>query len=403
MSSVRPLDRLRRKAEAPGEPAVGIPPSDRRSRRRLLIILGVLLLLIGTIASILAIYLVNPKPLPELLPIEVDYPPHYLFSIYEVDQPMGVGLSPDAEAIYVTESGGERLVKMFDRDGNPQNSFVAVGTTPSSRSPVYIDADAQGRVYVTDRLQHGIFVFDGSGTHLDTVMDPDDALSEYVAASGCPLAEGTAFSFNAFEGLVRCTLPGGEEQTLPFPSVDAWSPLGIRIDDFGRFLVTDVVEDDHRVLRHSGTPPDGPARLNFVAFTDGGTGQDSDQLLFPNVAVADSRGRIYVTDGNNGRVSIWDVQGRHIGTIGTGGGDDALSLPRGAAINDRDRLHVVDTIGQNIKVYDVSGDEPEYLFSFGEEGLEGGQFSFPGDIAIDSSGRLYITDRENNRIQVWSY
>jgi DNA-binding beta-propeller fold protein YncE len=406
LSSVWSKVRRRPTVEGSGtiaQAAVNVTPGDQRSRRRLLTVLSVLVVLIGLLVTLLAVYVINPKPLPDLLPIDVDYEPHYLFSIYEVDQPMGVGLSPDGETIYVTESGGERLVRMFDRDGTPRSSFFAAGTTPTSRSPVYVDADAEGRVYVTDRLQHGIFVFDRTGTYLDTLMDPDDALSEYVATSGCTLAQETAYSFNAFEGFVRCTPPGGEEQTLPFPVIDPWSPLGIRIDDFGRVLVTDVLEDEHQVRRHGGDRPDGPALLNLIPFTGGGTGQESDQLLFPNVAVADSRGRVYVTDGNNGRVSIWSVQGRHLGTIGTGSGDDALSLPRGAAINDRDRLHVVDAVGQNIKVYNVSGDEPEYLFSFGEEGLEDGQFSFPGDIAIDASGRLYVTDRENNRIQVWSY
>jgi hypothetical protein len=35
--------------------------------------------------------------------------------------------------------------------------------------------------------------------------------------------------------------------------------------------------------------------------------------------------------------------------------------------------------------------------------LGDGQFNYPNDIALDASGRLYIADRENNRIQVWSY
>ena len=40
---------------------------------------------------------------------------------------------------------------------------------------------------------------------------------------------------------------------------------------------------------------------------------------------------------------------------------------------------------------------------FGDFGAGDGQFSYPNDIAIDASGRLYIADRENNRVQVWSY
>jgi len=63
----------------------------------------------------------------------------------------------------------------------------------------------------------------------------------------------------------------------------------------------------------------------------------------------------------------------------------------------------VDAVGQNVKVYDVSGREPIFLFSFGDFGMEDGLFNYPNDIAMDETGRLYIVDRENNRVQVWSF
>lgn len=385
----------------PISPSTG--ETDRR-RRRMLILLIFLLLLIVLLTSILIIYLINPAPLPDLLPFgDVDYEPHYLFSIYDVDQPFGVALSPDEDIIYVTESGGERLVKMFDRDGNAIGSFAAAGSTPSSRSPVYIATDPDGRVLVTDRLQHGIYVFDERGNYLDTVLDPNDTLREYVEASACRIAEGTVFSFNAYEGFVRCAPPGAEERALDMPLVDAWSPLGIRVDQTGSVLVTDLLADNHSVLVDSGDSTSDPALWSLQRLTSGSTGQASDQLLFPNVAVADSQGRVYVTDGNNGRVSVWSPSGSHLGTVGTGSGEGALSLPRGAFVNERDRLFVVDAVGQQVLVYDVSGDSPGFLYSFGDEGIEDGQFLFPGDIVVDGSGRLYITDRENNRVQVWSY
>jgi len=72
-------------------------------------------------------------------------------------------------------------------------------------------------------------------------------------------------------------------------------------------------------------------------------------------------------------------------------------------MDERDRLHVVDAVGQNIKVYDVSGPEPVFLFTFGDWGLDDGLFNYPNDIVLDQNGRLYIADRENNRVQVWSY
>ncbi|MFN2185467.1 MAG: 6-bladed beta-propeller, partial [Anaerolineae bacterium] len=120
-------------------------------------------------------------------------------------------------------------------------------------------------------------------------------------------------------------------------------------------------------------------------------------------AVIDSTGRIYVTDGNNGRVSVWDGLGGFLFNFAHGVGESALSLPRGAAMDGRDRLHVVDAVQQSVKVYDVSGEEPSFLFAFGDWGTEDGEFNYPVDIALDGTGRLYIADRENNRIQVWSY
>lgn len=64
---------------------------------------------------------------------------------------------------------------------------------------------------------------------------------------------------------------------------------------------------------------------------------------------------------------------------------------------------MVDAVGHNVNVYDVSGRLPEFLYAFGELGLGDGQFSSPSDIAPDGTGRLYVTDRENSRVQVWSY
>ena len=73
------------------------------------------------------------------------------------------------------------------------------------------------------------------------------------------------------------------------------------------------------------------------------------------------------------------------------------------ALDDRNRLHVVDAVGQNVKVYDFSADEPAFLFAFGSIGAQSGQFNYPNDVALDATGRVYIADRENNRIQVWTY
>lgn len=388
-------------------PPPNLNSAEKRRRRLLLAILAGLTLLLLFVTFLFIRYLNKPEPLPELLPVpvEVNYPPHYLLSIYEVDGPVGVATSPEGDRIYVTEMRGDRLIKMFDSDGNLLGSFSPPRTTSGERSPVYIATDSRGRVYVTDRLQHAIIVYDRDGAYLDTILSPSLTLSEYVAKhTGSTPAPGS-FSYNIFEEDVFYKDAEGNEQTLPRPDYALWAPLGIRFDASDRMLLTDVTEDAHSVRVVPSDIILSPDWLDFdlSAMQFGASGQGDGQFLFPNSAVDDSQDRVIVTDGNNGRLSVWNGQGEFLFHFGSGSGDGALSLPRGEAIDGRDRLHVVDAVGQNVKVYDFSGPEPGYLFSFGSMGVRNGQFNYPNDIALDDSGRLYVTDRENNRIQVWSY
>ncbi|MFQ5400929.1 MAG: hypothetical protein ACE5E7_15200 [Anaerolineae bacterium] len=383
---------------------------DKEQRRRKLLMLAllILLLLLASVCGLFYRYIRRPAPLPELVvPQGVDYPPHYLFSIYGVERPVGVALSPGQDRLYVAESGGERLVKSFETDGTPIASFAAPGTSPGERAPVYMATDSLGRLYVSDRLQHAIIVFDQNGGYLDTLIAPDLSLSEYVDQHVGGLLPDTTFSFNLLQASVLYRNPGTVEQTLPAPPVSAaWAPLGVRIGTDDRMYVTDVTESRNAIREYTL-----PAEATLISWHDvnlsplvyGRTGQGNGEFLYPNSAVADSQGRVYVSDGNNGRISVWDGQGNFLFHFGSGSGEGALSLPRGIYIDHRDRLFVVDAVGQNVKVYDVFAPEPAFLYAFGDLGIDDGLFSYPNDIAVDEHGRLYIADRENNRVQVWSY
>jgi tripartite motif-containing protein 71 len=380
---------------------------EEKRRKRLLLLLLFLLILLFCSCGLFIKYIRERKPLPELLqvPVNINYAPHYLFSIYGLDEPVGVGVTPEGDRVYVAETGGERLIKVFDREGNLLSSFAPPRTGSAERSPVYVAIDNTGRVFVSDRLQHAVYLYDREGNYLDTLLTPELTLSEYVASHVGGIPAGSSVAFNGYQMEVYYQLSGEAEMTLPAPSYYQWAPLGIRIDHEGNLLMTDVTEERNTVRVFSSQFISAATWQDFdpPEVLLGSTGQGNGQLLYPNVAVSDSSGRIFVTDGNNGRISVWDDQGNFLFNFGRGTGESGLNLPRGAVIDDQDRLYVVDAVGQNIKVYDVSANEPVFLYEFGDWGVDDGLFNYPNDIAIDNTGRLYIADRENNRIQVWSY
>ncbi len=383
--------------------------AEEARRRKWLLLLLLLLLLLCCGCGLFYRYWTKPQPLPDLVPVapEVEYPPHYLFSIYGVDRPVGVAVSPDGERIYVAETGGERLIKVFDAKGNLLDSFAPPETRPGERSPVYLAVDASGRVFVSDRLQHAIYVFDAEGQYLDTILDTSLTLREFVSKHAQEeLSPSAVFSYNIFWQDVRYQ-PTTDEAPLLMPAPDraAWAPLGLRFDQEGNLWVTDVAREANAVHFFPAEALNSPTWEEFSpdTFRFGASGQELGQFLYPNTAVRDSQGRVYVSDGNNGRISVWSAQGEYLFTFGAGSGEGALSLPRGAFIDEKDRLFIVDAVGQDVKVFSVAEEEPVFLYLLGEYGLDDGQFNYPNDIAVDGSGRLYIADRENNRIQVWSY
>ncbi len=417
-SSKHPSMRTRRNLSAPNRSlgslsgsdqylsaAVAFPPesmsdmmAEESRRKRLLLLLGILLLSMMVVCGLFTRYLLKPVPLPELLPeaVQPNYPPHYVFSIYGVDAPFGVAVSPSGDRIYVSEEGGERLVKIFDSNGNQIGAFAPPGTTASSRKPTYLAADANGDVYIPDLLQHAVFISDRDGNYLDSMIDPELLLSEYVALHLGQLLPGSQITYTAQLADILIKLPGQDAISIPGPGVTDWLPLGGRISGNHNMLVTNI-SDNRQAVYDITLDPGAPAQ----AF--GETGNLSGQLSYPQVALRSKDNRTYVIDGNNSRISVWDTQGNFLLNFGQGSGEAALNLPRGAAIDDQDRLHVVDAVGQLVKVFDISGPEITLLFSFGEMGNGDGEFYYPNDIAIDQTGRLYIADRENNRIQVWSY
>jgi DNA-binding beta-propeller fold protein YncE len=63
-------------------------------------------------------------------------------------------------------------------------------------------------------------------------------------------------------------------------------------------------------------------------------------------------------------------------------------------------VYVVDKDNQRIEKFDSNG---KFITKWGSVGSGNGQFNEAQDIAIDSAGHVYVTDRGNNNVQVFAH
>jgi DNA-binding beta-propeller fold protein YncE len=74
--------------------------------------------------------------------------------------------------------------------------------------------------------------------------------------------------------------------------------------------------------------------------------------------------------------------------------------PTNLALSPEGEMYISDGYG-NARVHKFSADG-KLLFSWGEPGAGPGQFKIPHGIAVDRTGKVYVADRENSRIQIFA-
>jgi tripartite motif-containing protein 71 len=80
-----------------------------------------------------------------------------------------------------------------------------------------------------------------------------------------------------------------------------------------------------------------------------------------------------------------------------GNGDGQFARPHDLDFSpSEDKLYVLDRDNQRVQVFDKSG---KFLFKWGQEGNRDGQFKLPYGLDVDKEGNIWIADRTNNNIQ----
>lgn len=137
----------------------------------------------------------------------------------------------------------------------------------------------------------------------------------------------------------------------------------------------------------------------------------SGMFVFPHGATVDREGHLWVTDarGENGKghqVFKFDGDGRVLMALGkagvSGSGPELFDQPNDVLVSPSGEIFVADSHrgGRNNRIVKFTKDG-KYIKEWGGKGSGPGQISEPHTIAMDSRGRLFVGDRENNRIQIF--
>ena len=182
------------------------------------------------------------------------------------------------------------------------------------------------------------------------------------------------------------TLLLGAEDSNSRPSDVMVKPYGIAVSRLGRVYVADTAA--RRVFVFD-------PETKTVSFV----GEKGPGKLTKPVGVAvDGEGKVFVADGSLDRVFGYDLKGQMAIAIGREG---ELESPSGLAVDwARNLLYVADAKKHQVLCYSTV--DGSAVRTIGRRGGGPGEFNFPTNLTVNRSGRLYVADTLNFRIQMFN-
>jgi len=303
-----------------------------------------------------------------------------------------VGVAVDKEGnLYIADAGNNRIRKVTIAThtittiaGNGIRGYGGDGglaINASLNQPTGVAVDAEGNVFIADWANHRVRKVNANG------------FISTVAGIGLPLYRGD-----------------GADAI----SAGLNSPRGVAVDQKGQIYIADAENNRIRKVATDGiiTTIAGNGNKSFAG--DGNKAIEA-ALNMPYSVAVNSKGAIYIADAGNNRVRKINTEGDIFTIAGDGQfdfkGDGGLAtnasfvFPYGVGIDATDAVYIADW--GNRRVRKMVGDSlMATIAGDGNAGASGdgglainAQLNAPYSIAVDSLGRIYIADADNNNIR----
>ena len=132
----------------------------------------------------------------------------------------------------------------------------------------------------------------------------------------------------------------------------------------------------------------------------GGIGNGNGKFRYITGIAVDNKGYLYVADNQLDCIQKFTMSGQFVSQFGSKGtAEGQFNYLRGLVLSQLELLFVCDCNNHRIQVFR----NEQFSYAFGQYGKEPGYFNFPRDLTLSSSeDQLFITDRDNDRVQVFT-
>ncbi len=281
-------------------------------------------------------------------------------------------------------------VTMCDRDSDYYGTFGSYGRDGGQFVWATCGAvDSQGHIYITDEYLHRVSAFDAAGTFLSRWGSHGSGAGAFDGPSGiaCDGQDNVYVSDTHNHRIQKFTAAG--VYVLSFGSAGSGDghldlPWGLTVGSNGDVYVADWGND--RIQRFS---PTGAFVVSY-----GEPGQGDGQFTRPASVAVDAEGYMYIADWGNERVQVLDPDGGFVQMLR---GEATLSkwAENFLSINKEEgAARAQSNLEPEIAFFDP--DDPHEVSSHIEK-----YFWSPMSVKLDTTGRLYVTESNRHRIQIY--